>query len=552
MTDPQPQATPSRALREAAGVAAGFAVLTAVLTWPQIAQLTTGIAPHYDALFSVWRLSWVAHQLPRDPFHLFDANIFYPERGVLAYSDAMLLQGLLGAPLIWAGVHPVLVYNLLLMASFVAAGASMYALVRTETESRAAAWIAGAVFAFQGYRFAHYMHLELLWGWPIPLAFLALNWLLQQARLRDGLLLGAAVALQALSCLYYVVYLATALLVLAFVRLAGQRVTRFVKAAAAAVIVVVMVAGAYAIPYVERSGATGMRGEAEIRQWSPTWRNYIAAPGQNWIYGTATGHLGHAEGALFVGVVALGLAAAGLVDWWKRRILAYGVLLFVAVDLSLGFNGVLYRILYPLMLPYHNLRVPARMFVVVSAVIAVLSGAGAARLLSRIASPIVQRMAACAIVVAVLLESATMPIPLVSVPQTPPAAYRWLAMQPPGVVLEWPVPQAWNLGVTNVPLYMYYSTFHWRPLASGYSGVHPLSFIKLTEHVSDLPRPRAVRYLQRLAVRYVILHSPPSPDAYAVLQRQLRENQAFRLLLTDREAGGELTIFELRQADAAQ
>jgi len=39
----------------------------------------------------MWRIGWVQHQLVTDPRHLFDANIFYPLRATLTYSDAMIL-----------------------------------------------------------------------------------------------------------------------------------------------------------------------------------------------------------------------------------------------------------------------------------------------------------------------------------------------------------------------------------------------------------------------------------------------------------------------------
>ena len=51
-----------------------------------------------------WVLGWVAHQLPHAPAHIFDANIFYPERNTLAYSETLLVPGLLAAPLHWLGV----------------------------------------------------------------------------------------------------------------------------------------------------------------------------------------------------------------------------------------------------------------------------------------------------------------------------------------------------------------------------------------------------------------------------------------------------------------
>jgi hypothetical protein len=72
-----------------------FIALTAFMTYPQVRFLKNGVSINEgDALFSTWRLAWVAHQLPRDPLNLFNANIFYPERGTLAFSDSMLVPAL--------------------------------------------------------------------------------------------------------------------------------------------------------------------------------------------------------------------------------------------------------------------------------------------------------------------------------------------------------------------------------------------------------------------------------------------------------------------------
>ncbi len=89
----------------AAAVILLFAALTAFMTYPQIRFMDDAVAIYEgDALFSTWRLAWVAHELPRDPFNLFNANIFYPEKGSLAFSDAMIVPALMAAPLLWAGV----------------------------------------------------------------------------------------------------------------------------------------------------------------------------------------------------------------------------------------------------------------------------------------------------------------------------------------------------------------------------------------------------------------------------------------------------------------
>jgi hypothetical protein len=54
-----------------------FLLLTIWFTWPQIISLDS-VVPHQDPMFSTWRVAWIAHQLPRDPLHLLDANILYP------------------------------------------------------------------------------------------------------------------------------------------------------------------------------------------------------------------------------------------------------------------------------------------------------------------------------------------------------------------------------------------------------------------------------------------------------------------------------------------
>ena len=64
-----------------------FTVLTAVMTYPQVLHMTDGVHDPGDPLMVTWVLGWVAHQLPRAPAHIFDANIFFPERNTLAYSE---------------------------------------------------------------------------------------------------------------------------------------------------------------------------------------------------------------------------------------------------------------------------------------------------------------------------------------------------------------------------------------------------------------------------------------------------------------------------------
>ena len=82
-------------------VALTFVGLTVIHTWPLATDL-----PHLsrvdnaDTELNAWAVSWIAHRLPRDPLHLFDANIFFPERYTQSGYLAVFVAVALGAALL--------------------------------------------------------------------------------------------------------------------------------------------------------------------------------------------------------------------------------------------------------------------------------------------------------------------------------------------------------------------------------------------------------------------------------------------------------------------
>ena len=137
-----------------AGVFLLYTLFSVVFTWPIATGLAELAPAHFDPPFTAWRLGWVAHQIWQ-PAHLFDGNIFWPDRRTLAYSDAVLLQGLLGAPLAALGVNPNGIANVLILAGITPAAFFAYLLAARLTGHRGAAVVAGLVFAFSSYRRVH-------------------------------------------------------------------------------------------------------------------------------------------------------------------------------------------------------------------------------------------------------------------------------------------------------------------------------------------------------------------------------------------------------------
>src|SRR5262249_60462462 len=120
-----------RLRREHAVVLAAAIALTALFTWPMAYELgRVGRIDNGDGQLSIWNVAWVARALPTDPLHVFDANIFFPQRGTLVYSESNLGAGALAVPVYWVTGNPYAAHNSVVLLAFVLAFAGAYALVR--------------------------------------------------------------------------------------------------------------------------------------------------------------------------------------------------------------------------------------------------------------------------------------------------------------------------------------------------------------------------------------------------------------------------------------
>jgi hypothetical protein len=499
-----------------------FSLLTAIMTYPQILHMRDGVHDDGDPMMVTWVLAWVAHQLPRAPAHLFDANIFYPERNTLAYSETLIVPGLAAAPLFWLGLGPILVYNIVFLAGFALSGVGVALLVRRLTGHTGAAILAGIVFAFPPYRIDHYAHLQLQQTQFIPLSLFAFHRLLDTGRLRDGVLLGVFVASQMLSCMYYGIFLIPYMAVVCGTMLIAARAMpreRMVALlAAVAIAMVVMIPTARA--YLAAREVVGERGREDVAESSATWRNYLAPPELNAVYGKVFARFMQPERRLFPGFVAVALAIVGVWPPLNAIRLAYGLGLLLAFDVSLGFNGLLYPALYDYFLPFKALRVPARMGLMVGFSLAILAGYGVARIAGRLRPGWARRAVVGALGALMLVEYASKPIQLWKAPLSPPQAYADIVRDrgdsPTAVLFEYPV------GLIPDAAYSYYSTFHWQWLVNGYSGFFPPSYQRLASTMPDFPDEPSMDAIRSHGVRYLVIHGEYlRGDRYKTLIPQL-------------------------------
>ncbi len=125
-------------------------------------------------------MSWVAHALTSAPSQLYHANIFYPHRYALAFSEANLGAGVIGMPAWLLTGNPYTTHNVALLAAFVMACCGAYYLCRHLTGSRHAAAVAGVLFGFCPFIFARTAHIQLLFIGTLPFCLLAFHRLVER------------------------------------------------------------------------------------------------------------------------------------------------------------------------------------------------------------------------------------------------------------------------------------------------------------------------------------------------------------------------------------
>src|SRR5437016_6700885 len=139
-----------------------FSALTLVMTWPWAAHLRSAASDPGDPYLISWTLWCDYHQTFKDPLQLFQANIFYPYRYSLAFSEHCYGIALLFFPLFALGARPLTVQSIAIILGFILSGYGMFRLARTLTGSNGVAWVACLGFAFIPYRFAQVQH---RWHW---------------------------------------------------------------------------------------------------------------------------------------------------------------------------------------------------------------------------------------------------------------------------------------------------------------------------------------------------------------------------------------------------
>lgn len=528
-----------------------FAVGLAVfVTWPQALHMRTWIFSHHDPYFSIWRLAWIAHALKTAPRQLFDANIFYPATNTLAYSDATLLEGVLAAPFFWAGASPVLVYNTLLVIGFAGSGVAMFVLVRHLTGATGPALVSAAVFTLAPYRIEHVMHLELQWAMWVPLTFWGLHRAVEERSRRFGVLAGLFFSLQILSCVYYGVFLAMVLVIVVplLLTMTGRRGVGALPVLALGGVLAVVLTLPYLWPYAEAARTLGARDPVEIARYSAQPVNYFSATSLNIFWGWTADRWGGRELRLFPGAVAMALALVSTANKSWRWTVLYGVAAAWAIELSFGTNGALYRWMAAHVTALQGFRSTSRFAMIAMCAIAVLAGLGVQAILQRDLVPARWRVVVVPVVLGLMaMDYANRAMPLSREDLRTSPIYQVIRSAGPGVVMELPVPTPDRLPGWDVT-YAFWSISHWNPLVNGYSGYHPIDYLRTLSSMRTFPDDASIARLQAHDVRYIVVHRAfYEPEPYTQLMLRMAVRPELRSWGTYKDPVGNAELFVMER-----
>lgn len=497
-------------------VLSAYLLLTAVMTWPLVTQLTTAIpGDGFDGWQNYWNQWWIKVALVDRLQNPFLTDLLYYPTGVGLYFHTLNpFNGVTTLPVqLTLGLIPA--YNAVVFLSWSLAGYGVYLLVRwllrggsdqvthnapSTISHTLAAFIAGAIFTFSPFHMAHLLgHMQVMSLQWIPFYLLYLLRAMAQQRVgrswwRSALLAGGFLTLTGLCDWYFVLYLFffTGLLLLWEVGAQarhyhrGRRWLALPLPPLLAGVVMLLLLSPLLVPMVREATQFSfmVRPTSDLYTLSATLADFLIPNRLHTLFRPASftwpGNqiAPVSERTLAIGYMALLLAFIALWRSWRSScfwlatallflLLAFGPAwhwgtITQAVIPEAGVTPVSWTpfALLNSTIPFMRIsRSVSRYALMVQLSVAVLAGLGIAWLLRRRGTP-TTLLISSGILAIVLLESWVAPFPM-SPPDTPTFYQEIAHMENSGAILNLPMNY-------DRPGYLLYQTVHQKPLTVAY------------------------------------------------------------------------------------
>lgn len=538
-------------------------LLTLAYTWPLAAglggRLLGAFGGYYGDVFgAIWELWTTKHLLLNLHSNPLMVQMLAGPYASYLFSFAAFHKYLLVMAPFTALTGPVGAFNLFLILNYVLAGLVMYLLALELTGSRAASALAGILFAFNPYHYAHgIVHMDLASTWPMPLIILAILRLERDTGWRSWALLGFSLVLFHVYCsFYYYVFLP----LLLFAWLLIQGVDRYVfnfsawkrlrgaigrvplrNRILAVAALLVLIAGAVLVYkiYLLPSASQVVRPLHWQERFKLSWANYLAPGVDHPLFGGISKAFvpvrrNVTESTAYIGWVALALGLLGFrLSLRDRRSWMLMVLGLGGLSLTLGPYLELGALRLPMpALLLHTaapfVRVISRYSIIAQIAVTALAAFGAAGVLRRLSGRWKEYVLGLLLLVAAIeYARPSGATDVAAAPENSPAIYAALASLEKGqTVFEYPATAMTGISFVD---YQYFQTIHQKDLFNRLwdtSTIPPeyLPFWQDLDYPGALSDPNNVALLKFFGVEWLAYHdksatNPPSlplPDIQAV------------------------------------
>ena len=517
-------------LREPLLITVSFTILTLILTYPVIFKLSTHFmcdgGDGFQNMWNMWWLKTALLDLHNNPYYT--TYLHYPDGVSLLFQTFNPFNGLISIPLQLL-FRMEITYNLIVIFSFIMSGIGMYLLARYLIKNRPAAFIAGCIYTFCPFHFAHGLgHLQLIAMEWMPFYILYMIKTHREGGWQNGILGGVFLIFTALCSWYYLIYSAFITLIYLIYHLITNRRSILNKNFGRALLVLfvtfwVCMAPLFGAMFYSKTSQEFV-GEHNPEDWSADLTSFfvpsgISTYGRAWfspIWGKWRGNT--AENANYIGYIVLGLSIFALIRYRDARF--WGIAGLFAVIMALGpylrVMGKQYRIIplpYQLFhnyLPFFSFTgVPERFDIMLKFCLAIISAYAVGGIYNRLSNVKVRAIFIALTSVLVMMEY--LAIPYVTTKVEVSEFYYEMAQDED------------VYGVIDIPsgaVTLYLATIHKKPLVGGYvsrPSERALNFLSETAVIKDLMvggktesediAKTATEIFAKYNIRYIITHN---------------------------------------------
>jgi hypothetical protein len=527
------------------------------MTFPLVLDFNFGLpgvnSSCHDKCHMMWRIWWTDHSLENNLDFKNTDYIFYPDGTPIGGNLALFTTGL-GVIIYKLTNNLITTYNSIILIGFTFGGYSMYLLSNYFHRNFYSSLVAGIIFTFSSFHFAHSGHhlgLSMI-GW-IPLYLLILFKSQKEQSISYSILGGIFLFLISLTHLYYFVIVILFSLIFVGVFLVKKKEIAnkiFIKQISVIMIIgiALTVATSYSVFFSDDESNTIQLWQHEM--FSVSLENLIMPSPKHTSQSLTDYAIMHAihdlagspnvpgvrsiEQAVYLGYAAIILATIALISFRKQYAWFWASLGGLFLLISLGpelriFNnltGIILpeRLLYEVIPGWDAIRAPARFIVITNISLAILSSYTIFNLMGKkLFTNKIKYIIVFVIIAILLFDYAHLPFDTHEI--IIPEIYDEIKSDKSNFsILELPLGGYGEQQLMSSPVFMFYQTIHEKPIIGGYESKpsnellenQTSYFLNIFHYYYEVNVNReylsnsALANMKNLDIKYVIIHKDPT------------------------------------------